>query len=176
MTFLYVLILFLVICGCGALTLLGLPGNWGILIVTLLFAILIPPTSGLAIGAPVLLGMLALAVLGELLEFFLSAAGLARGASRRGALFALFGSVMGSFIGAAILSLFPIIGTIIGLLLGGAAGAMIGAVIGEKSAGKNTEESLRLGKIAFWGRLFGSLTKIFIAGILIAIAMVAAIV
>jgi hypothetical protein len=52
---------------------------------------------------------------------------------------------------------------------------MLGAFIGEKSAGKGTEESIRLGKIAFWGRLFGSLTKIFIAGILVAIALVAAI-
>lgn len=175
MTFLYVLILFLIICACAALTLLGLPGNWGILLVTLLFAILVPPASGLGIGAPVLVGMLALAVLGELLEFLLTTAGLARGASRRGAFYALIGSILGSFIGAAIFSILPIIGTIIGLLLGGATGAMIGAVIGEKSVGKDTEESLRLGKIAFWGRLFGSLTKILIAGILVAVAMVAAI-
>jgi uncharacterized protein YqgC (DUF456 family) len=109
------------------------------------------------------------------LEFFLSAAGLAGGASRRGAILALLGSVLGSFVGAVVLSIFPIIGTVIGLILGGATGAMIGAVIGEKSSGKDTAESIRLGKIAFWGRLFGSLTKIFIAGLLVAIAVVAAI-
>jgi uncharacterized protein len=176
MTFLYVLLLFLVICACAVLTLLGLPGNWAIIVVTLLFATLVPPEAGLAIGIPVFIGMLALALLGELLEFFLSAAGLARGASKRGAMLALVGSVFGSFIGAVMFSVVPIIGTIVGLLLGGALGAMTGAVIGEKSLGKDTQESLRLGKIAFWGRLFGSLIKIFIAGLLVAIAMVAAIV
>jgi hypothetical protein len=175
MTFLYILILFLVVCACAALTLLGLPGNWGIVLVTLLFSMLVPPATGLVIGAPVLIGMVTLALLGELLEFFLSAAGLARGASRRGAILALLGSVLGSFVGAVVLSIFPIIGTVIGLILGGATGAMIGAVIGEKSSGKDTAESIRLGKIAFWGRLFGSLTKIFIAGLLVAIAVVAAI-
>jgi hypothetical protein len=175
MTFLYVLIFFLTVCVCAALTLIGLPGNWGIVLVTLLFATLAPTATGLTISTPVLLGMLALALLGEILEFFLGAAGLAQGASRRGALFALLGSVFGSFFGAAVMSIFPIVGTILGLLLGGAAGAMLGAFIGEKSAGKGTEESIRLGKIAFWGRLFGSLTKIFIAGILVAIALVAAI-
>lgn len=175
MTFLYVLIFFIALCACAGLTLLGLPGNWGIVLATLLFAILAPAATGLTIDAPTLLGMLSLALLGELLEFFLGAAGLAQGASRRGALFALLGSVFGSFFGAAIMSIFPIIGTIIGLLLGGATGAMLGAFLGEKSAGKDTEESIRLGKIAFWGRLFGSLSKIFIAGLLVAIAMVAAI-
>lgn len=134
-----------------------------------------PPSAGFIIGAPVIIGMLALVLLGEILEFVLTAAGLAKGASRRGALLALIGSVLGSFAGAVTLSIIPVLGTVLGLILGGAFGAMVGAVIGEKSLGRDTADSLRLGKIAFWGRLFGSLSKIAIAGLLVAVAVIAAI-
>lgn len=176
MTVAFILLLFLLLAGCAALTLFGLPGNWAILIVTLLFTVLVPPTSGIVIGAPVLVFMLLLAILGEVFEFVLSAAGLAKGASPRGAFLALVGSIIGSFFGAGVFSLLPIIGTAIGLILGGALGALLGAFIGEKSLGKDNEESLRLGKIAFWGRLFGSVTKILIAGVLLVIAVTAAII
>lgn len=172
---LFTLLFFLLLCGSAFLTLLGLPGNWAILILTLLFTILMPPSAGFIIGAPVIIGMLALVLLGEILEFVLTAAGLAKGASRRGALLALIGSVLGSFVGAVMLSIIPVLGTVLGLILGGAFGALTGAVIGEKSLGRDMAESIRLGKIAFWGRLFGSLSKIVIAGLLVAIAVIAAI-
>lgn len=176
MTIAYIILLFLILAGCAALTVLGLPGNWAILLVTLLFTVLVPPTAGIVIGVPVLIGMLVLAILGEIFEFVLGAAGLAKGASPRGAFLALIGSIIGSFLGAGVLSLVPIIGTVIGLVLGGALGALIGAFIGEKSLGKDNDESLRLGKIAFWGRLFGSVTKILIAGVLVVMAVTAAII
>lgn len=176
MTVAYIILLFLLLAGCAGLTILGLPGNWAILIVTLLFTMFVPPAAGIIIGAPILIGMLILAIIGEVLEFALAAAGLSKGASPRGAFLALVGSIIGSFFGAGILSFLPIIGTVIGLIFGGALGAMIGAVIGERSLGKDNDESLRLGKIAFWGRLFGSVTKILIAGIMMVMAVVAAII
>lgn len=116
-----------------------------------------------------------LATLGEVLEFFLGAASLAKGGSKRGAFWALIGSILGSLLGAAVLSVVPVLGTAVGLVLGAAFGAMGGAVLGEKSLGKTQEESLRLGKVAFWGRLLGSVSKIIIAGLLVTIATVAAI-
>jgi hypothetical protein len=76
---------------------------------------------------------------------------------------------------AGLFSVVPVLGTAVGLVLGAALGAMGGAILGEKSAGKNTDESLRLGKIAFWGRLLGSVSKIVIAGLLVALATLAAI-
>lgn len=120
--------------------------------------------------------MLILAILGEVLEFFLGAASLAKGGSKRGAFFALVGSIVGSIGGAAILSIIPVLGTMVGLVLGAALGAMGGAILGERSLGKDAEESVRLGKVAFWGRLLGSVGKIMIAGALVAIATVAALI
>jgi len=68
-----------------------------------------------------------------------------------------------------------VLGTAVGLVLGAALGAMAGAVLAERSLGKNREESFRLGKIAFWGRLLGSVSKIVIAGLLVTVATFAAI-
>lgn len=175
MTFLYVLILFLLLSGSAIFTLMALPGNWLILVVTFLFSMHFPVASSLHIGWGVLITMGVLATLGEVLEFFLGAASLAKGGSKRGAFWALIGSILGSLLGAAVLSVVPVLGTAVGLVLGAAFGAMGGAVLGEKSLGKTQEESLRLGKVAFWGRLLGSVSKIIIAGLLVTIATVAAI-
>jgi len=175
MTFHNVLILFLLLSGSAVFTLMALPGNWLILVITFLFSIHFPVTSSLHIGWGVLVTMGVLATLGEVLEFFLGAASLAKGGSKKGALWALVGSILGSFVGAGVLSVVPILGTAVGLVLGAAFGAMAGAILGERSLGKNTEESMRLGKVAFWGRLLGSVSKIVIAGLLVTIATVAAI-
>lgn len=175
MSFLYVLLLFVLLSGSAVFTLMALPGNWLILFVTFLFSMHFPITSSLHIGWGVLITMGVLATLGEVLEFFLGAASLAKGGSKKGALWALVGSILGSFLGAALLSIIPILGTVIGLVLGAALGAMGGAFLGERSLGKDSDESMRLGKVAFWGRLLGSVSKIVIAGLLVSIATVAAI-
>ena len=164
MTVLYILLLFILLSGSAFLTLMALPGNWLILVITFLFSMQFPVTSSLYIGWGVLIAMGILATIGEVLEFFLGAASLAKGGSKRGAFWALIGSIVGSLLGAAILSVIPILGTAVGLVLGAAFGAMGGAVLGEKSLGKTQEESIRLGKVAFWGRLLGSVSKIMIAG------------
>jgi len=175
MTFLYVLILFLLLLGSAFLTLMALPGNWLIVIITCIFSWAFPLTSPTHIGWGVLITMGALATLGEVLEFFLGAASLAKGGSKRGAFWALIGSILGSLLGAAVLSIVPVLGTAVGLILGAAFGAMGGAVLGEKSLGKTQEESIRLGKVAFWGKLLGSVSKIVIAGLLVTMATFAAI-
>jgi|688.fasta_scaffold58861_5 uncharacterized protein YqgC (DUF456 family) len=176
MNLLWVLLLFLLLSGSAVFTLMGLPGNWLILVICLFFNLHFPVTSALSIGWGVMAGMLVLAIVGEVLEFFLGAASLAKGGSKRGAFLALVGSIVGSIVGAAILSIIPVLGTMVGLVLGAALGAMAGAVLGERSLGKDAEESLRLGKVAFWGRLLGSMGKIMIAGALVAIATLAALI
>ena len=175
MTVFYILILFILLSGSAFLTLMALPGNWLILIITFMFSWYFPVNSSLHIGWGVLIAMGILATLGEVLEFFLGAASLAKGGSKRGAFWALIGSIVGSLLGAAGLSIIPILGTAVGLVLGAAFGAMGGAVLGEKSLGKTQEESIRLGKVAFWGRLLGSVSKMMVAGLLVAIATIAAI-
>ncbi|MFM8270667.1 MAG: DUF456 family protein, partial [Pseudomonadota bacterium] len=117
MTFLYVLILFLLLSGSAVFTLMALPGNWLILVITFLFSMHFPITSSLHIGWGVLILMGVLATLGEVLEFFLGAASLAKGGSKRGAFWALIGSIVGSLAGAAVLSVVPVLGTAVGLVL-----------------------------------------------------------
>lgn len=175
MSFLYILLLFALLSGSAVFTLMALPGNWLILVITFLFSMHFPVASSLHIGWGVLITMGVLATLGEVLEFFLGAASLAKGGTKKGAFWALVGSILGSFLGAALLSIIPILGTVIGLVLGAALGAMGGAFLGERSAGKDQAESYRLGKVAFWGRLLGSVSKIVIAGLLVSIATVSAI-
>lgn len=172
---LWILLLFSLLCGSAVFTLMALPGNWLILIITFLFSMHFPATSSLSIGWGVLSMMAVLATLGEILEFFLGAASLAKGGSKRGAFWALIGSIIGSVGGGAVLSIVPVLGTAVGLVLGAALGAMAGAVLGERSLGKDSEESMRLGKVAFWGRLLGSVSKIVIAGLLVTMATFAAI-
>ena len=100
--------------------------------------------------------------------------GVAKGGSKLGAFLAILGSFGGSLLGAAIGTPIPIAGSIVGILLGGSLGALGGAVIGELYLGRSRDESIRLGKLAFWGRLFGSIAKITIGSILFAAATVAA--
>ena len=99
---------------------------------------------------------------------------MAKGGSKKGALYAVIGSFLGSFAGAAVLSVLPVVGTVVGLVLGASLGAMGGAIIAERSLGKSDDESMRLGHLAFWGRLFGSLGKFLIAAALFGIAIGAA--
>ncbi|NBW99138.1 DUF456 domain-containing protein [bacterium] len=174
-TVLWILLLFVLLAGSACFTVMALPGNWLILVITFLFSMHFPVTSPLYIGWGVLITMGVLATLGEVLEFFLGAASLAKGGSKRGAFWALVGSILGSIAGGAVLSVVPVLGTAVGLVLGAALGAMAGAVLGERSLGKDSEESMRLGKVAFWGRLLGSVSKIVIAGLMVALATLAAI-
>lgn len=174
MTFLVLSFFILFLLGSAFLTVLGFPGNWLIIFFTILLTFFVPLSYGIFVSYWVIGGMILLAALGEALEFFLGAASLAKGGSKKGAFWALLGSLAGSFIGASLLSILPVLGTAVGLIGGAALGALGGAFLAEKSLGKNTQESLRLGKIAFWGRLLGSVAKITIAGLLVSIATLAA--
>ena len=140
----------------------GLPGNWLIVLTAVLCWWLRPEAAPTHIGLPVWLSILAAAVLGEILEFIAGALGASRmGGSRRGALLAIVGSiggaVVGLFVGTAIP--IPIVGNLIASLLMGAAGAFAGAIAGERWAGRDWEASLQIGSAAFWGRLLGTVGK-----------------
>jgi uncharacterized protein YqgC (DUF456 family) len=58
-------------------------------------------------------------------------------------------------------------------LLFGGLGALAGAMIGETWAGRNLEDSLRVGHGAFWGRLLGTLGKILLGSVMIAVVTAA---
>lgn len=114
--------------GCLVLTALTLPGNWLILV-------LAGVAQGWSLsggGTPLysnwtLGGLLMCAILGEVAETAMSAAGAkVAGGRTRGAWGAVIGSIAGAIIGTVALAFIPLAGTLIGALVGAGAGAFIG--------------------------------------------------
>ena len=154
-----------------------LPGNW--LVVLLAAGVwFIETEDGRVMSLLGLLTLLALAGLGELLEFFASAAGAAKqGASRRGLALSLAGA-MGGSIGGAILGVpIPVVGSLIAAVLGGGIGAFAGAYLGEYW--KRTREHpdrLAIARAAFSGRLLGTVGKLLVGSIMLVVFAVAMVV
>lgn len=151
-------------------TVFTLPGNWLVVLLTVLFTWLVKAESGAGVTWTVCGVVIGLAVLGELLEFALGAAGAARkGASRRAmilsAIVAMVGSIAGSAGGSFV---FPVVGTIFGAILGGAAGAFLGALLGEYWRGSDHEKGFQIGTAAFFGRLLGTVAKLMVAAAMVA--------
>lgn len=153
------------------LTLISLPGNWLILGVATLYAWLTPDALRWNISLTLLGVLLAVAIAGEVIETASSAAGVRKlGGSRRGALLAVVGSVVGA-LAATVLIPIPIVGT----LIGACGGALLGAVMGETWKGRDMDHVLRVGQAAAWGRLVGSLAKIVVASVMVALTIASAV-
>jgi len=154
------------------MTLLGLPGNWLMVLSAGLYVWLGPVTGNASLGWTTVAAMAAVATVGELAELATSVWGARRaGGSRRAAVFALIGSLAGAIAGAIIGVPIPILGPPLAAVLGGALGALAGAAIGEHSRGESAGQSWRVGHAAFWGRVLGTGVKT-IAATVIAVAMV----
>ena len=110
--------------------------------------------------APLVLGiLLALAVLGEIVEFAAGSAAANRaGGSRHGAVGRAWGHA-GRDRGCRGQMPVPIIGSAVAAVLGGAFGALAGAITFEFHGGRDLAASWHVGHAAFWGRLFGTLSK-----------------
>jgi uncharacterized protein YqgC (DUF456 family) len=157
--------------GALAGTMFNLPGNWLIVGLTALFAWLVSGPSGLGIGWWGVGVLLALAIVGEIVEFAAGAAGAAKcGGSRRGMVLALAGSLVGSLVGVFLGSPVPIVGTLIGAVGGGALGAFVGAYLGEAWKGRGGDHRLAVSKAAFIGRLLGTAGKLIVGAMMVAIA------
>ncbi len=139
------------------LTVLQLPGNWIIVFGTALVAWWgwdVDPELRI-VGWPVLIVLLVVAVLAEVLELVLSAAGAKKaGGTRRGAMLALVGGIVGAIAGSLLIPI-PIVGTVIGA----AAGSGVGALCGDRSAGRNWSQATQSAKGAAVGRLTATLVK-----------------
>jgi uncharacterized protein YqgC (DUF456 family) len=157
---------------CAGLNLLAVPGNWLLLAASALFAWLLR-TDGreLSWESIVVLGLLALA--GEAFELLAGTAGAARhGASSRGLILSVVGSLVGSILGAGAGLPVPVLGPALGALAGGALGALAGAAIGEHWRGSTADQSWTVGQAAFWGRLWGTVGKLIVGLIMAVIATV----
>lgn len=148
---------------CWALNLIGLPGNWLVLLLAAIYAYFMPDDRRVDLGLVTLIIMLVLAAIGEGVEFLAGALGTkTAGGSKRGAVLSLLGSLVGGIVGLFVPIPIPIIGSIIGALFFSGLGAMLGAAAGEQWKGRTVDESLKVGHAAFWGRLLGTAGKITI--------------
>lgn len=157
--------------------LLGLPGNWLIVLAAAAYAWLFPEDSPLAISWHVVLALAALAVIGELAELAASAMGVAKaGGSRRGVVLAILGSIVGSVVGVIVGLPIPIVGSMVAAIVFGGLGALAGALVAEQSLGRDFDSSLEIGKAAFVGRLLGTVAKIVVCSMMCVVTLAAMVV
>jgi uncharacterized protein len=176
LTIIFALLLIVVLLGCLALTLFGLPGNWLIVAATAIYVCLGPAHSPAAIGWKLIAVLVFIAVLGEIVELAAATMGTAKaGGSRRGAVLALAGSIVGAVVGlfVGIPIPVPLVGSIFAALLFAGLGALAGAMLGELWAGKDWGTSWRIGKAAFGGRLVGTVAKMLLGGMMIVVVIIA---
>ena len=154
------IVLSLIAISAWMANILGLPGNWVIVASAIGCAWWAPETRFWNVSWYLAAGILAVAVIGEALEFAASAVGASRlGGSKRGVLLSIIGSITGAIVGLFFGSAIPVVGNVIASLLLGASGAFAGAMLGERWAGKDWNASIEIGGAAFWGRLLGTVGK-----------------
>jgi uncharacterized protein len=155
MNYLWAILLIVANTGWLGLVLVGLPGNWLMIISA---GLLDWWTGGTMFSRWTLLFAVALAVLGELAEFAAGLVGARRaGGSRAGAGGALLGGLVGGIVGTFAIPI-PVLGSI----LGACGGAFAGAMGMELAIGRGVDASIRSGLGAGQGRFFGTVSKLVI--------------
>lgn len=144
----------------------NLPGTWLMVLLAVGVEWLAPETM---FDRTTLLAAAALALLGELLEFVLGAAGSRRaGGSKRAAGLAIAGGIVGAVLGTGIP--LPVLGT----LIGASVGAFAGSLLGDVWAGRPMTQSIEAGRGAAIGRFTGTVAKVLVGVALVAVLGVAA--
>lgn len=168
------ILLLLVAVFLWGLNLVGLPGNWLVIGAAAAYAWFVPAESRLDVGLWTLLGLTAVALLGEGVEFLAGAMGAKKaGGSRRSAVLALLGSMAGGLFGLTVGLPIPIVGSIAAALVFAGLGALGGAVLGEQWKGRPLDHSLRVGESAFWGRILGTFGKTAMGALMIVVLAIA---
>lgn len=167
-----VLLLVANVAACVA-TFFTLPGTWVIVGLMALTAYFLPEGTGrtLGVGWGEVAILAVLAGLGEVIEFASGAAGAKKvGASRRSVALSLVGAAVGSIAGAIVGFPVPIFGPILAAVFGGGLGAFGGAYVGEKWKGRGHAESVTVGRMAFVGRVLGTVGKLAVAILMVVVA------
>jgi uncharacterized protein len=147
--------------------LFNLPGTW----LMILFPVLLEwwKPGQFMFSWTVLFVAVGFAVLGEVLEFVLGAAGARHaGGSKRAAALAIVGSFVGGVVGTALP--IPIVGTLVGACLG----AFVGSLLGDLWAGHPLFQSVEAGRGAAVGRFWGSVAKLGVGAVIVVILAIAA--
>ena len=145
------------------LSVFGLPGNWLMLILVAVYHFVLPVPSTLGIWYWLI--VLGIAILGEVLEFFLQVKQAKKyGSSNTGTV----GGVIGAIAGAILLAPFFFgIGAFIGALLG----AWTGCFLFELLRGQDTRTAARAALGAMFGRFLGTVCKLACGVIIWAVTM-----
>ncbi len=145
------------------LSIFGLPGNWIMLILVAVYHFVLPVESPLGVGYWVI--ALAVAVLGEVLEFLLQVKQAKKyGSSTTGTV----GGVIGALILAVMMApLFFGIGAFIGALLG----AYLGCLLFELLRGQDARTAARAARGAMFGRFLGTVCKLACGVVIWAVTM-----
>jgi hypothetical protein len=160
MIYVWIGLLLLLNAFCLMSVLFTLPGNWLMVSMTALFAWWKWDEGIFSTGLLIAVGILAL--IGEIIEFFAGAGSAKKaGASWRGALAAIGGTLVGALLGTFLIPI-PIVGTLLGACLG----AGLGTWSVERLLGKPKEKSVKSGVGAGVGVFVGTTTK-FLIGCLI---------
>ena len=175
MAILWTILLIICVFFFWLLGILGLPGNWLMLIATAIYALTVPPETTMSLWWIVMTILLVLAIAGEVIEMLASAHGVRKhGGSKRSALLSFVGALVGAIMGAVVgTGIIPIIGSLIGALLLSGAGALAGAFLGEQWIGRSLDDSLQVGQAAFWARLAGTVAKMVIGCVMLMAVLVA---
>ncbi len=127
----------------------GLPGTWIIAGAALGYSILVPGSVGMF----TIIMVSVLAVIGEVIEFTLTAKYTKKyGGSRRASWGAVIGGMVGAFMGVPV----PIVGSVIGAFLG----AFVGAFVAEISRGTGGSGATRVATGALIGRALAAAMKV----------------
>jgi uncharacterized protein YqgC (DUF456 family) len=154
---------------CWLSNLVSLPGNWALAALAALFWYFVPQDSPGVSGTTVVI-LLILATAGEIVEFAAGALGVAQqGASRRAVWMSLVGAMAGSMGGAAVGVPIPLIGSLIAALVGGSLGAFAGAYLGETWSRRPHGESVATAMGAVKGRLWGTVGKFAVGGVMLGV-------
>ncbi|MDA3872483.1 MAG: DUF456 family protein [Kiritimatiellae bacterium] len=172
---LWVIFYILLLLAGGVLNVLGLAGNWVVLGASVMHLLVTDAESRIGYGFGIPLTLLILALLGELLEFLAGLLGAGKaGGSRRAMVLSMLGGIVGSLFGFSIGNVFfPVIGGIVGIFVVAGLGALAGAMLGETWKGRGFEESMRVGRGAFTGRILGTLGKTLVGSLMLMIALLA---
>lgn len=152
-----ILLLALALLACLVLVPLGLPGTWLMIAVAMGFPYVVGSEP---LGIVSLVVLIGLALVGEIIEFTLSARYTRKyGGSRRASWGAVVGGIIGAIVGVPV----PIVGPVIGAF----AGSFAGALLAEYSRGSQTGAATRVA----WGALVGRAMAVAVKmGIGVAIA------
>lgn len=159
---LYMWATILVVCNLAGLllTLLQMPGNWLMVLLTVGLAWWQWDAGMFSLWT--LGAIVALALVGEIVEFFSSARGVRKaGGSRWGSVGSLVGAIAGAMVGTAVIPL-PVLGTLVGTCVG----AFTGAWTMETLVAGQSKRAVRIGVGAGLGALKGTASK-FGIGIMI---------